>query len=167
MSTQAISIEPVRRWRLLRPHALRPGQFGVALGLLAAWLLLLAAAALGLGYWPVALFCVLVLGATVTGFWHAAWHALDGETIALHADGTVEVRVARGMALSRHRFAAAWLRVEQVPAGVRLSSHGRRVLVGTQVGQATRQRLARELRAALCAAPAPPESGTHGTFAPM
>lgn len=149
---QAESPATVRRWRLLRPHALRPGQFLAALGMLAAWLVLLAGAALLLDYWPIALFCALVLAGTVAGFWHATRHALDGETVALHADGTVEVRVARGQAESCHRFAAAWLRVEHGPAGVRLCSSGSRVLVGTQIGAAIRPALAAELRAALRAA---------------
>lgn len=151
---QACSSRPVRRWRLLRPHALRPGQFLLALGLLAAWLVLLAGAALLLAYWPIALCCALVLAGTVAGFWHAARHALDGETVALHADGTVEVRVARGPSESCHRFAAAWLRVEHGPAGVRLCSRGERVLVGTQLAAAARPPLAAELRAALRAADA-------------
>lgn len=144
-----MSIEPVRRWRLLRPHALRPSHFTVALMLLGAWLVLLAVAAFMLGYWPVALFCMLVLVATVIGFWHAASHALDGETVALHADGTVEVRVARGQTERYLRFSAAWMRVEHRPNGVHLSSHGQRVLVGTQAGAAARRALALELGAAL------------------
>lgn len=92
-----------------------------------------------------------MLGAVgvVAGLWHAARHALDGETVALHPDGTLEVRVARGTSDACHRFTAAWLRVEHGAAGVRLCASGARVLVGTQVGGAARQALAAELRAAM------------------
>jgi uncharacterized membrane protein len=161
---QTDSPATVRRWQLLRPHALRPAQFLAALGMLAAWLVLLAGAALLLDYWPIALFCALALAGMVAGFWHAARHALDGETVALHADGTVEVRVALGQSESCHRFTAAWLHVEHGPAGVRLCSSGARLLVGTQVGAAARQALAAELRAALRAADA--RRGPDGVVQP-
>ncbi|RCW72499.1 DUF2244 domain-containing protein [Pseudorhodoferax soli] len=140
---------PLHSWRLLRPHALRPCQFFGALGAIAAWLLLVAGVALGLGYWPVALCCALALAAAVAGFVHAARHALDGEQVHLHADGSLEVWSMRGSARQCQRLPVAWLRVEADHAGLRLSSGGRRVCVATQLGAVARARFAAELRAAL------------------
>lgn len=140
---------PLHSWRLLRPHALRPRQFFGVLGAIAAWLALVAGVALGLGYWPVALCCALVLAAAAAGFVHAARHALDGEQVHLHADGSLEVWSACGSALRCQRLPAAWLRVQADATGLRLSSPGRQVRVATQLGAAARGRFAAELRAAL------------------
>ena len=140
---------PLHSWWLLRPHALRPGQFFAVLGAIATWLLLVAGVALALGYWPVAWCCALALAAAVAGFVQAARHALDGEQVHLHADGSLEVWSMRGSACRCERLPVAWLRVEADEAGLRLSSSGRRVCVGTQLGAAARARFACELRAAL------------------
>lgn len=140
-----------RAWRLVRNHALAPRQFFAGLAVLSALLALVGVLACAAGLWPVALFCLANGLACAAGFAHAAWHAVDGESVELTDDGLVDIRVTRGLAEDSYQFPASWVRVEtgHGTAPVQLACGGVRLSVGQQVTAPQRRRFERELRAAL------------------
>ncbi len=144
------------QWQMQRNCSLAPRQL---LGVYAS--LCLLSSAIALGFWwhgaPLVLpFAVLELGVLGTALLLYARHATDGESIRL-ADGRLTVEQQCGRARLRIDFLPAWVRVE--PEGgdrslVELSGHGRRVVVGRHLRPELRRQLADEIRWALRSRPA-------------
>jgi uncharacterized membrane protein len=146
------------QWKLLRNRALAPRQFCGCLLAVAGVQALFGVVAWAVGYWPVALFCVLVLMGAVAAFLHHAGHVLDGEHVSLLPEGAVEVRVVCGARETRYRFASSWLRIERAARiGSRpalwIASGRQRVLVGRHLSASRCAAFEAELRQALRADP--------------
>lgn len=156
----SIGVDGLQRWRMRRNCALTPRQTAAGYAALCALLLPIGTAWWWLGYPLVAAFTLAELLAAAALLLCHARHAVDSETLALHADGRllVEQRVADRVQLScldgrRLRLALAGgppplvALLPQEPAGAR-------VLVGCHLPGARRAQLLHELRAALRALPA-------------
>lgn len=103
------------------------------------------------GYWLVPLFSLLEMGAVTLALLHYARHAADYEHIAL-LEGCLLIEQMRGGHCRRTRLDRYWTRIA-APLRPRdligLESKGVSVAVGRFVGEATRRRVAAELRARL------------------
>jgi uncharacterized membrane protein len=142
---------PGLEWLLTRNCSMKPSQlFGVYLSLCAVSLLI----ALGFtwqGASPVLAFAGIELVLVGMALLVYARHAADHERITL-TDGALSVEHRHGQQLERHRFRAAWVRVEPL-AGDRslleLTGDGQSSRVGRYLRSELRPSLAQELRAAL------------------
>ncbi|ABM34107.1 DUF2244 domain-containing protein [Paracidovorax citrulli] len=146
---------PVRHWRLARSPSLTPAQYG-AVFLGTAGLMLCFAAAFGAaGYWPIAVFYLLLVAGLAGACWSGARHALDGDLIVLLDNGELEICCLRGAQEQHYRFPAAWCRVECVPGRHRAERSGlciacgrHRIALGAWGSPRRADRLAGEIRAA-------------------
>ena len=139
------------QWQMKRNCSLSPRQlFGVYLSLCAV------STAIALGFWahgaslvlPLAWIELAVVGVALLVF---ARHAGDRESIRL-ADGRLTVEQQWGSRTLRVEFLPAWVRVEPESGDrslVELSGQGRRVVVGRHIRPELRRQLADEIRWAL------------------
>lgn len=138
-------------WQLLRADVLSPWQMGRALFLLAALSLLVSVGFWLAGFSPVMAFvCLEVAG---LGMAMVIWmrHATDRDVISLRPD-LLRVERHRAGQVDTVEFNPRWVRVEpdQLDGSlVRLSHHGRSVVVGDFVQRQHRRQLADEFRWAL------------------
>jgi len=146
------SSAPVPGWTLRRRLAITPRAFMQAYaihGVISAAIALCFAL---MQLWVIVAFCVLQVGVVSACYVHFALHAFDGESIQVDADGTLDVEVVRGRAVSHHRFNPAWTRVERGGRGdaeVFLCSGTQRVEVGHFLTPRARRELELELRRTL------------------
>ena len=140
---------------LLRPHrSLSANGFKWLIRVLLLANLLVALPMYFLGAWPVAGFCGLDVALIWYLFHRNYVDARRSETLTLTDHELVVERVAPEGAREMHRLGAYWLRIELGDQLV-LASRGDRVVIGRFLGAPERQRVARELQAALIALRSP------------
>jgi uncharacterized membrane protein len=115
----------------------------VGFAMLGAWLVL-----------PFAGLEIAIIGAVL----HWMHRHLDDHELIVITDRSVRILRQYGHQQSEAEFSRYWTRFSVTPPGgsrfpsqIRIGSHGRFVQVGTDVGEAARQRLAQELRTLLTA----------------
>jgi uncharacterized membrane protein len=148
---------------IIRPHrSLSPTGFWVVMGIVAAWSFGGGVVLMAIGAWPVIFF----LGIDMALVWWA-FRASYGDQRAherlIIADGSLVVdRVSKRGVGERFSFPAYWLRVSLeavIPGGVEqivLSSHGKRLIVGTFLSPEERDSLLPILKEALAQARSTP-----------
>ena len=136
-----------REWTLKRNCSLTPRQFGLAYGMLGAAMLLIGLGFALSGFWFVALFAVLDMGAIALALLHYARHATDGEHIAL-SEGCLLIERTEAGQVNATRLDPCWTKID-LPSRhrtlIRLKSRGIQVEVGGFVSEEKRQQVAREL----------------------
>jgi uncharacterized membrane protein len=153
---QSADSRPDRVLILLRPNRSLSRRGGwLVFGVIAGFLTIITVGFALLGAWMILPFAGLevVLVGVVTA-WFARHHD-DREWIVLEP---TRVRIARreGKRQEQFEFQRYWARVRferrrrrSAPSRLSIGSHGRFVEIGSQIGEVTRQVLARELKGAL------------------
>ncbi len=147
---------PVRQWKLARSPSLTPVQYGCVFSGTAGIMLCFVTAFGAAGYWPIAVFYLLVVAGLAGACWSGARHALDGDLIVLLDNGELEICCTRGAREQHYRFPAAWCRVECVSGshraerpGLRIACGRDQVALGTWGSPRRADRLAGEIQAAV------------------
>ena len=135
-----------------RINSMSVREFGIVVGSLAAFSLMVAVVFSALGAWLILPFAGLEAMALYLAFNWVARHAQDSESLVIRGDAVI--LAVREAAQTRHyEFNRAWARVvvDRRARDVRLAlrSHGNEVEVGRYLDGGGRQRLARELKARL------------------
>lgn len=135
-----------------RINSMSVREFGIVVGSLAAFSLMVAVVFSALGAWLILPFAGLEGMALYLAFNWVARHAQDSESLVIRGDAVI--LAVREAAQTRHyEFNRAWARVvvDRRARDVRLAlrSHGNEVEVGRYLDGGGRQRLARELKARL------------------
>jgi uncharacterized membrane protein len=127
-------------------------EFGIVVGSLAGFSLMVAVVFSALGAWLILPFAGLEAMAL---YWVFSWvrhHAQDSESLVIRGDA-VMLAVREAAQTRQYEFNRVWARlvVERRERGVRLAlrSHGNEVEVGRYLDSGGRQRLAQELKARL------------------
>ena len=137
-----------------RIHAPSVFEFGLAMGILAGFSLVVAVVFSALGAWLILPFAGLEAMALYCAFCWVKRHAQDSELLVIRGN-TVLLEVREAAQTRRYEFNCAWVRlvVEQRAreAWLVLRSQGRDVQVGRYLTDSGRQQLARELKLRLTA----------------
>lgn len=133
----------------LRPHrSLSPLGFTWLIRALLLANILVALPMYFLGAWPVAGFCGIDVALIWYLFHRNYLDARRSETVTLTDRELIVERIGPDREREEHRLDAYWLRIELGERLV-LASRGNRVVVGRFLGAPEKQRVARELQAAL------------------
>jgi uncharacterized membrane protein len=142
---------PKREWHLQRNCSLTPGQTACAYAIPCLIALAVSIMFLLQGTWIVLAFALLEAGGFALAFAHYALHAGDFEHVML-ANGRLLIVTIEGGRASVDWFDPCWTRIvepRRPQALIYLESKGRTVALGRFVAEATRVRVARELRVQL------------------
>ena len=138
-----------------RNCALSPRQLWQAFLAIAMLSLLIAAVCVLIGAWAVLPWTLLEISAVAVAFLLWGRHAVDGECITISPTAVV-VEVFCVAEVTRHEFNPQWAQLVVTSVGrfgqrskLALREQGRALEVGRHLGQAGRDALAREIRAAL------------------
>lgn len=137
-----------REWLLKRNCSLTPRQLATAYLLLCGGSFSIALVFVLQGIWIVFAFALVEMGAVGAALLHYARHALDREHIALSERCLLVERVL-GERTEQVRLDPHWTRIalpDRHRALIELESRGTKVEVGAFVDDATRQKVASELR---------------------
>jgi len=142
----------IREWTLARNCSLSPGQVARAYGLLCCASSAVAIGFLLHGIWIILAFTLSELALVGLALLVYARHALDREQVLL-SESCLLVAATEAGQVREARLDPLWTRVLEPGAGrralIRLESRGVAVEIGRHVSEATRRRIARELRQAL------------------
>jgi uncharacterized membrane protein len=137
-----------REWNLQRNCSLTPRQLAKAYLLLCVGSFSIALAFALQGIWIVFAFALVEMAVVAAALLHYARHARDREHIAL-SERCLLIERIEGEHTERVRLDPHWTRIalpDRKRALIELESRGTRVEIGGFVTEATRQRVARELR---------------------